>query len=290
MTIDDSEKLVLKNNQNFFSIEYAALDFTLTDNILYAYKLDGFDNDWVYVQKQRIANYADIPEGEYVFRVKSTNSEGIWGDNERTLPIKVLPSFWETPTAMILYMLLFSLLVSLSVYIPVTFYRLRNNVETEKQMPEERKSLQEIYRAHLISSATIELEPQPFITTSRDGITIQKVVEIIEKNMDNDNFTVEELYSTVGMSRSVFFNKIKSLTGLSPIEFIRDIKLKRAAQLLSLGEFMVKEVSYMIGILDTKYFAKIFKIKYGMSPQEYKNMHYANQGLKSIYPIKLSTF
>jgi AraC-like DNA-binding protein len=72
------------------------------------------------------------------------------------------------------------------------------------------------------------------------------------------------------MSRSVFFNKLKSLTGLSPIEFIRDLRMKRAAELLASGQYLVKEVSYMVGISDTKYFGKCFKAKFGVTPQGYK--------------------
>ncbi|MDL2241783.1 hybrid sensor histidine kinase/response regulator, partial [Bacteroidales bacterium OttesenSCG-928-L03] len=71
-TIDDVKKVVLKRNQNFFSVEFSALDFILSNDILYAYKLEGFDNDWIYSQKQRVANYTNIPRGDYLLRVKST--------------------------------------------------------------------------------------------------------------------------------------------------------------------------------------------------------------------------
>ncbi|MDR3266032.1 MAG: response regulator, partial [Tannerella sp.] len=134
--IDDSGQLILKHNQNFFSIEFTALDFVLSDNILYAYKLEGFDKDWIYPQKQRIANYTNIPKGKYIFRVKSTNHEGIWVDNERQIPIQILPSFWETPWAYSLYFLLFLGLIFLVIYLSVSFYRLKSNVKMEKQMSE----------------------------------------------------------------------------------------------------------------------------------------------------------
>ena len=96
-------------------------------------------------------------------------------------------------------------------------------------------------------------------------------MHFIEENIDNSEFSVEELSQHTAMSRSVFFKKIKSLTGLTPVEFIRDIRMQRAAQILESGEYMVKEVSYMVGISDTKYFAKCFRAKYGLSPLEYKN-------------------
>ena len=135
-SLDDTKNLTLKHNQNFFSIEYAALDFVDPKNVRYAYKLEGFDNDWIYAQNQRTANYTNIPKGDYVFKVRSTNSDGIWTENERTLPVKVLPSFWETPWAYLAYVLLFFLLVFVSVRILVIIYRLKDNVKLEHQLAE----------------------------------------------------------------------------------------------------------------------------------------------------------
>jgi len=134
--IDDIDKLTLTHRQNFFSIEYAALDFRDPENISYAYKLEGFDNEWVYAQKQRIANYTNLPKGQYVFYVKSTNSDGVWVDNQRKLHIIVLPSFWETHWAYMIYILTFSMLLVGGVLILSIIYRLKHKVELETQLSE----------------------------------------------------------------------------------------------------------------------------------------------------------
>lgn len=134
--IDKTTNLKLKHKQNSISIEYAALDFVEPENILYAFKLEGFDNEWNYVQKQRIATYTNLPKGKYVFKVKSTNSEGIWVNNERTLPIEILPPFWQTPLAYLLYVILFLSLAYLVAKILFTILQLRANVEMEKKMSE----------------------------------------------------------------------------------------------------------------------------------------------------------
>lgn len=131
--IDNTDKLVLSHNQHSFSIEFAALDFT-SNNIFYAYKLDGFDKDWIYTHQKRVANYTNIPKGNYVFKVKSTNGEGVWAPNERCLPITVLPSFWETPCAFAIYILLFIGFTYMIIRILFTFYRLRKDVEIEKEL------------------------------------------------------------------------------------------------------------------------------------------------------------
>lgn len=137
----------------------------------------------------------------------------------------------------------------------------------------QRKHLQEIFRSQ---NGKHHYEPQAFAVTSQDEVLMENVVKVIEKNMENFEFSVDDMRAEVGMSRSAFFKKIKGLTGLAPVEFVRDIKLKRAAQLLSSGEYRVKEVTYMIGFSDSKYFAKCFKEKFGLTPMEYKQGEKSN--------------
>ena len=74
----------------------------------------------------------------------------------------------------------------------------------------------------------------------------------------------------MGVRRPVFFKKLKSLTGFAPIEFIKEMRVKRAAQLIESGEFNMTQIAYMVGINDPRYFSKCFKQRFGMTPTEYK--------------------
>lgn len=132
--LDDTEKLVLSHDENIFSVQYAALDYTNPQNIQYAYMLDGFEKQWTFADKQRSVTYTNLPKGDYVFRVRSTNSDGAWAENERTLNITVLPSFWETPLAYILYIGFVLLIILVAVYILFTIYRLKHEVSVEQQI------------------------------------------------------------------------------------------------------------------------------------------------------------
>jgi AraC-like DNA-binding protein len=102
---------------------------------------------------------------------------------------------------------------------------------------------------------------------------MKKVKEVMEQNINNADLTVEELVSGIGIGRSVFFKKLKSLTGLAPIEFIREVRVKRAAQLIESGEYTISQVTYMVGCNDPHYFSRIFKQRFGMTPTEYKEKH-----------------
>lgn len=134
--INVSDNLVLKHNQNFISIDFAALDYIDPENILYMYKMEGFDKEWIYSGNQRTANYTNLSRGKYLFRVKSTNSDGVWADNERVLSIEVLPPFWATGWAYLIYILVTILILYITLKILFTFYKMRNKIVLEKQESE----------------------------------------------------------------------------------------------------------------------------------------------------------
>lgn len=134
--INELKKLTLTHKDKTFSIEFAALDFNGPENIRYAYMLEGFDKDWIYAEKQRIASYMNLPKGTYQLRVKSTNADGTWVDNERQLPIEILPSFWQTGWAYFLYVFFLLILIFVVAYILHTIYWLKNQVRIEGQLAE----------------------------------------------------------------------------------------------------------------------------------------------------------
>ena len=113
-------------------------------------------------------------------------------------------------------------------------------------------------------------------TSQLDKEFMDKVMETIEKHLDNGDLTVEDIAGEVNMSRSVFFKKLKTLTGLSPVEFLKEIRMKRAAQLIETEEYNMAQIAYMVGLNDSHYFSKCFKQQYGMTPTEYKESRKQN--------------
>ena len=152
----------------------------------------------------------------------------------------------------------------------VKYLRARiNNIIRQRKRLYETFSTEKQNAVQLIE--IIEPETTEPKITPKDEQFIRKIKEEVEKNIDNSDFIVDDLAASVAMSRTVFFKKLKSLTGLAPIEFIRDIKIKHAAKLIASQQYTIKEVSFMIGIADTKYFTQCFKNVYNMTPSEYKN-------------------
>ncbi len=117
-TITYKKNITLKHNQNFFSIEFSALDFLDPDKNQYAHYLEGFENEWVNTENNRIANYTDVPPGDYIFHVKGSNNNGIWNNQGRSIAITILPPPWETWWAYTLYIISITFLI----YVGIRFY------------------------------------------------------------------------------------------------------------------------------------------------------------------------
>ncbi len=95
MPVDNRKEYVLSYNEDF-SFEFASLDYTNSYKNNYAYFLEGFDKEWIYSGTRRFVNYTNLDQGEYVFRVKGSNNDGIWNDEGTSVRMIILPPFWET--------------------------------------------------------------------------------------------------------------------------------------------------------------------------------------------------
>ncbi|WP_303913677.1 hybrid sensor histidine kinase/response regulator transcription factor [Bacteroides mediterraneensis] len=115
-------------------------------------------------------------------------------------------------------------------------------------------------------------------SSSLDESFIQKVIKTVEENIESPQFSVEELSSIIGMSRSNLYNKLMSITGSSPSEFIRIIRLKKSLQLLEKTQMTVAEVAYRVGFNAPKIFTHYFKEEYKMTPTEYRKKKEDTQG------------
>lgn len=115
----------------------------------------------------------------------------------------------------------------------------------------------------------IQINASEVKVTSLDDQLIQKAVALVEKYMEDPQLSVEFLSKELGMSRVHLYKKLQSITGKSPIEFIRLIRLKRASQLLAKSQLNISEIAYMVGYNNAKYFAKHFKAEFSILPSEY---------------------
>jgi DNA-binding response OmpR family regulator len=135
-----------------------------------------------------------------------------------------------------------------------------------RKLMERRDTAQETFRKQ------IDVNPSEITITSLDEKLIQKAIKYVEDNIGSSNeLSVEELSKHLGMSRVHLYKKLLSITGKTPIEFIRTIRLKRAAQLLRESQLNISEIAYQVGFNNPKYFSKYFKEEFGMLPSVYQD-------------------
>ena len=118
-------------------------------------------------------------------------------------------------------------------------------------------------------SNTTEIEPEKLTNNTMDEELLRKAIAVIERNMDNVEFSTEQFAREMNMSRSNFYRKIKGVLDLSPNEYLRLERLKKAAQLLREGENRVNEICYMVGFNSPSYFAKCFQKQFGVLPKDF---------------------
>ena len=106
-------------------------------------------------------------------------------------------------------------------------------------------------------------------TSQLDKEFMDKVMEVIDEELSNSEFSINDFCRMLGMSRTSVYNKIKTLTGQGPNDFIRIVRLNKAKELLASRRFSIGEVSSMVGFSDSKYFSTCFKKQFGTSPSKF---------------------
>lgn len=114
-----------------------------------------------------------------------------------------------------------------------------------------------------------EALPQ-IVVEERDRQFLRDLEHLTETHLTDPQLSVDYLGATLGMGRTLFFKRVKALTGLTPADYIRSVRMKKAAQLLANDRLSVSEVSYAVGIEDPHYFIKLFKQMYGITPKKYQ--------------------
>lgn len=133
-----------------------------------------------------------------------------------------------------------------------------------KKLIEQQENRQKLFHK------TIEITPSSITTTSLDEELVRKALKFVEENIDNPEYSIEDLSKDLGLSKTHLNRKLQSIVDLTPLQFIRSIRLKRAAQLLINSQYNINEISDMVGFNTLKYFNSHFKEEFQMTPSQYR--------------------
>ena len=128
-----------------------------------------------------------------------------------------------------------------------------------------------LFREKVWSSAEEQSEDTSYeqYLVKKDLQFITQIHKVIEENLDNSDFNIDTIASTIGLSRSAFFKKLKSLTGFAPVDLVKEIRLNKSIDLIKNSGMSISEIAFEVGFKDSGYFSKCFRKKYNQTPREY---------------------
>lgn len=214
-----------------------------------------------------MASYKHLPKGNYVFEVKATDGYGVWSDKITRIHIKRLPAFYQTGWAITLYLFL----ALGGIYAGVRFYLRRMKRKSEELYADSTELMK--MRSYLNDNQQ-DVHPEVQISdrefANLDKMLLDNILKAVEDNLSEPDFDVQHLAEKVNMSRSTLTRKLKAITGLTPLEYIRRVKMQHACRMLKDSHTTVNEVALALGYYNRKYFTACFKEEYGLTPSEYQ--------------------
>lgn len=248
------QKVFLSPNERNIEVLLSSLEYGLQEKKRIAVKLEGIDKDWVYLNADKhSAFYNKLPKGTYNFRIKYADEANNWKECTSPLVIVQLPAWYETWVAYTIYFLL-----ALGIgYWAQRYYLNRLRKKNAIKLKEE-------------LSRVMDLSTQP---KAADKKFLQQIADIVEAHLEESEFDLDHLSKELNMSKSTLHRKMKAITGLTPLDFVRNIKMKQACRMLTEHELSISEIAYALGFTSPKYFTKCFKEEFGTTPSEYQQAH-----------------
>lgn len=251
---DFTDTLRLGSSERDITINVAALIPSGSNSVRYASRTDT-SSRWTIHGTNAQLSLLNLSPGWHKLQIKSTDNSGVWTDNIRTLHIYVRPTFWETPWATMIYILLAVIIMSTAAGIWAYIYHLRLKLRTRMENIK--------MRMDFINNVAPELQ------RTEDNI-LEQVRQYVDSRIDDEALSVPDIAAHVGMSVAAFRARFKKLTGLSPVDYIRHYRIEYAKSLLRSTDMNVSEVAYKCGFSDPKYFSRVFRTVEGVSPTSFK--------------------
>jgi AraC-like DNA-binding protein len=264
--------LTLPYNKNHLTIQFSSLDYAHPSHTTYRYRLHGLEDEWHSADGTiglAETNYKTLPPGEYIFEAQAASTGSEWSD-PLTIQISIRPPFWLTWWAKALYTLLLCAFVafSLTQYLKKKKAALvRENDSRVNQLFEMREKARHQF------AASTNIDPKKIGLTPEEDVLVAKLLKAIEAHIADEDYSVEQLAIDVALSRTNLYGKLRNMLGISPADFIRNVRLKRAAQLLTANPTLsINEVSIRVGFSTPRNFSTQFKKMFGVLPSEYRGI------------------
>jgi len=206
-SITEINQIVLSYNENFLSFDFAVLDYAVPEKNNYAYKLDGLDNDWNYVDNRNFAHYTNLSPGKYVFCVKGSNNDGVWNEEGASINIIILPPWWKTWWAYLSYAIFFIFALFWIRRYEMNRISYKNQGKVDKAVLKEKEETEKIKSRFF---ANISHEFRTPLT-----LIFGPANEVLEKTKEPDT---KQSVGTIKRNASRLYGLVNQLLDLSKLE------------------------------------------------------------------------
>lgn len=266
----DSIALTLPYNKNYLRMEFSALNYAAPEHVRYRYRLQNFDNHWLQANDEdgaAVAVYNAMPPGRYHLQIQCAIANGEWGPT-LTKEITICPPWWQTWWFRLAYSFMFIVTILGGVY----FYLKHQKERMARKSEEMVNSMFEVRdKARRHFAQQLNISPARMALNSQEENFISRLIEVIEKNINNTEYSVEQMARDVAMERTGLYRKLQAIAGITPSEFLRSVRLKRAAQILENNkDISITEISELVGFTSSRHFATCFKQMFGCTPSDYR--------------------
>ena len=264
--------LSFDHGKNNIAFQFSALNYATPSHTRYRYRLANLEDEWQYPAYTDGSlcevEYRALKPGSYTFEVQTAVDDGNWGETTRQKVI-VHPPFWLTWWAKLAYLLAGGFLLAYGI----AFYLKRKRQKLERENDQRVNQLFELREEarHQFAENT-NIDPQKISVNNEEKALVERMLRAIETHLSDDNYGVDQLAQDVFMSRSALYSKLRDMLGVSPADFIRNVRLKRAAQLLCDTDLPIGEIADRVGYNTHKAFVANFKKMFGVLPSEYRNL------------------
>lgn len=256
----DGRPLLLKHSQNNLRFRFAVPNYSSKGKSIFHYRLVGLDNEWHSTSSENSVGYSSLRPGTYRFELYSTNKNSKPSPKILTIDIRISKPWYSSLLAQLLYIIVFAIGMYYAIHVLI-----KRNVKMTKAEIEEIKmrSKAEIDKLRVFNITGRMCSPE-------EVTFIVKMLDIIEANISNSSFSVEQLASEMCMSRSNLFLLVKEAIGDSASHIIRIVRFNKACQLLTETDMTIEEIALETGYSSGASFSASFKKEKNMSPMEWR--------------------
>lgn len=271
VTAGVGEAVLLPHTRNYLTFTFSALNYANPMRTRYRYRLHGLEEEWqTYADRdgsRATVEYRALPPGEYLFEAQAATGDNVWGTSLR-VPVTICPPFWLTWWAKAIYLLL---LLSLAV-LGVAIYIRKKKRKLERENDDRVNRLFELREEarHRFAEET-RIDPKKIGINSEEEALMARLLHAVEQHLAQTDYGVEQLARDVALSRTNLYERMRNMLGITPSDFIRNVRLKCAARLLvSEPSLSIADIALRVGFGTPRLFSSHFKKMFGVLPSEYK--------------------